>query len=82
MIFLRSAINIGIWFQILQIMSYLAILTNSALIIFTSSALHVWFKGYNQETLIWAAVLIEVISIFEIHSFFFKAHCISNQICR
>lgn len=54
----RSAVDIGNWEEILEIMSYLAVLTNVGLICFTSEKLHEWLP-MNSVTTIWVAVIAE-----------------------
>jgi len=55
----RNAIDIGNWYLILHIMSYVAIVSNSALLIFTSHAIRDRFSGLDPSDLIWVAVGIE-----------------------
>jgi hypothetical protein len=46
----RRASGIGIWLQVLQLMSIAAVLTNCALIAFSSQQLDIWFPGISPST--------------------------------
>jgi len=48
----REAINIGNWLQILEILSYIAIITNSSIIVFTSHKLEMFLRSnYSTDEL-------------------------------
>jgi len=56
----RGANDIGMWFYILEVINYLSVITNAALIVYTSTEINNWFDGsLTLADKIWFAVLVE-----------------------
>jgi hypothetical protein len=59
----RKASGIGIWISVLQFMSVMAVLTNCALIGFTSQQIQLWFPSLTPSQKIAAIFLFEHVLI-------------------
>jgi len=55
----REAANIGTWLEILEAISYLATITNSAIIVFTSTELDILYPNITPMTKLWIALIAE-----------------------
>ena len=60
----RKASSIGIWLEVLQFMSLGSLLTNCAIIFFTSTQLQLYFPQITESQKIWAIFIFEHIMLF------------------
>ncbi len=56
----RGANDIGNWYNILVAISYLAVITNSAMLVFTSQEISRKFPGWDAFEKLWFAIIAEV----------------------